>query len=59
MMVVMNKRIQHKQDKERIVKLEKRVEYLLGCNNELELLLEQYEKQEAMNQKFDKWQDAL
>ena len=28
----MKARIQHKQDKQKIVKLEKRIDYLLGCN---------------------------
>ena len=41
----MNARIQHKHDKQRIEKLEKRVEYLLGCNDELELMISKYEEQ--------------
>ena len=40
----MNARIQHKQDKRKIEKLEKRISYLLGCNEELELLISKYEK---------------
>tara|TARA_Y100000004_G_scaffold189584_1_gene245443 strand:- start:8 stop:190 length:183 start_codon:yes stop_codon:yes gene_type:complete len=49
----MNARIQHKHDKQRIEKLEKRVEYLLGCNDELELMISKYEEQERFNQKLD------
>ena len=49
----MNARIQHKHDKQRIEKLEKRVEYLLGCNNELELMISKYEEQEQFNQELD------
>ncbi|MAE56357.1 MAG: hypothetical protein CMK23_10220 [Porticoccaceae bacterium] len=50
----MNARIQHKHDKQRIEKLEKRVEYLLGCNDELELMISKYEEQERFNQNLDK-----
>ena len=50
----MNARIQHKHDKQRIEKLEKRVEYLLGCNDELELMISKYEEQEQFNQNLDK-----
>ena len=49
----MNARIQHKHDKQRIEKLEKRVEYLLGCNDELELMISKYEEQEQFNQELD------
>lgn len=49
----MNARIQHKHDKQRIEKLEKRVKYLLGCNDELELMISKYEEQERFNQKLD------
>ena len=49
----MNARIQHKHDKQRIEKLEKRVQYLLGCNDELELMISKYEEQERFNQKLD------
>jgi len=49
----MNARIQHKHDKQRIEKLEKRVEYLLGCNDELELMISKYEEQEQFNQNLD------
>ena len=49
----MNARIQHKHDKQRIEKLEKRIEYLLGCNNELELMISKYEEQEQFNQELD------
>lgn len=50
----MNARIQHKHDKQRIEKLEKRVQYLLGCNDELELMISKYEEQERFNQNLDK-----
>ena len=50
----MNARIQHKHDKQKIEKLEKRVEYLLGCNDELELMISKYEEQERFNQNLDK-----
>jgi len=50
----MNARIQHKHDKQRIEKLEKRVKYLLGCNDELELMISKYEEQERFNQNLDK-----
>ena len=50
----MNARIQHKHDNQRIEKLEKRVEYLLGCNDELELMISKYEEQEQFNQNLDK-----
>ena len=49
----MNARIQHKHDNQRIEKLEKRVQYLLGCNDELELMISKYEEQERFNQKLD------
>jgi len=45
----MKARIQHKQDKQKIVKLEKRIDYLLGCNEELEFLISKYEKQKKVN----------
>jgi len=56
----MNARIQHKQDKRKIEKLEKRISYLLGCNEELELLISKYEKKEKFEQLLDKqWADAF
>tara|TARA_B100001029_G_C15064029_1_gene461812 strand:- start:25075 stop:25245 length:171 start_codon:yes stop_codon:yes gene_type:complete len=56
----MNARIQHKQDKRKIDKLEKRILYLIGCNEELELLISKYEKKEKFEQLLDKqWADAF
>ena len=56
----MKARIQHKQDKQKIVKLEKRIDYLLGCNEELEFLISKYEKQKQFDLVLDKqWADVF
>ena len=39
----MNKRIQLKHDKQKTQKLEKRIDDLIGMNNELEELIKRYE----------------
>jgi len=56
----MKARIQHKQDKQKIVKLEKRIDYLLGCNEGLEFLISKYEKQKQFDLVLDKqWADVF
>ena len=56
----MKARIQHKQDKQKIVKLERRIDYLLGCNEELEFLISKYEKQKQFDLVLDKqWADVF
>ena len=41
-------RSKHKQDKKRIETLEKRIEDLIGMNDELETMLSQYEIEKAV-----------
>jgi len=53
----MNKRIQHKQDKEKIKKLEERVTYLVGCNDELERKIARFEQFERICEK--QWADVF
>ena len=49
----MNKRIQLKHDKQKIQKLEKRIDDLIGMNNELEELIRRYEYEDKnFNAKF-------
>ena len=44
----------------KIVKLEKRIDYLLGCNEELEFLISKYEKQKQFDLVLDKqWADVF
>ena len=57
LMSKMNKRIQHKHDKERIQKLEDRIEYLIGCNDELERKIAQFEQFERTCEK--QWADVF
>tara|TARA_R100000353_G_scaffold139842_3_gene99591 strand:+ start:142 stop:315 length:174 start_codon:yes stop_codon:yes gene_type:complete len=49
----MNKRIQIKHDKQKIQKLEQRIDDLIGMNNELEELIKRYEYEDKnFNAKF-------
>ena len=56
-MFKMNKRIQHKHDKEKMQKLEDRIHYLIGCNDELERKIAQYEQFERTFEK--QWADVF
>ena len=53
----MNKRIQHKHDKEKIRKLDERVSYLIGCNDELERKIARFEQFERTCEK--QWADVF
>ena len=56
-MFKMNKRIQHKHDKEKMQKLEDRIDYLIGCNDELERKIAKYEQFERTFEK--QWADVF